>query len=163
MSRKFEIDMERTLVIVNDHPSGLQRTIDARDWGFRHMFHPTNYAPGTGDHYSLKKTCSMSENVYFDGVTMEKAILTYEGRRSLLKQLMHVATVYYEFPPLWKAGNRFHMSARKYTAMTKAPLLPAAPRKTASLLDSLQRCGAPCSVMEAQRYTWAAYVQLSKL
>jgi len=86
MSKKFKIDMERTLVIVNDHPSGLQRTIDARDWGFRHIFHPTNYAPGTGDHYSLKKTCSMSENVYFDGVTMEKAILTYEGRRSLLKQ-----------------------------------------------------------------------------
>jgi len=150
-------------VIVNDHPSGLQRTLDARDWGFRHMLHPTNYAPGTGDHYSLKKTCSLSESVYFDGVSKEKAILSYEGRVSLLRQLQHAVAVYYEFPPLWRGGNRFHMSGRKFKAVTKPPLLPAAPQKTKAVLESLQRCGVPCSAIEAERYTWAAYVQLSKV
>jgi hypothetical protein len=46
---------DRTLIIFDDHQSGLRRLTEARKFGFKHMMFEDNHPTATGDCYSIKQ------------------------------------------------------------------------------------------------------------
>tara|TARA_B100000886_G_C20405912_1_gene484764 strand:+ start:802 stop:1677 length:876 start_codon:yes stop_codon:yes gene_type:complete len=70
---------KNSLVFFDDHQNSLDRVLQCKKFGIKHLIYEDNYAPGTGDCYSPKKILSNSGNIrkitLKDIIKMTKKIL----------------------------------------------------------------------------------------
>ena len=129
-----DINTERTFILFDDHQSGVRRTKEAYDLGFRHISFDDNYPPGYGDNYSLKKMYANWPGPYQDNFGKTRLINPPNVRMLIEK--------YVEFPPLFDICVTHRLSISNCRDITPSPLL-----KTREIDPN---------------YTWIAIVTLRK-
>lgn len=154
---------ERTVLFFDDHQDAYQRTVLCAWLGFRHLLFEDNYAPGTGDCYSLKKALELG------GFTPPPRRAARRPFAALVKRWLGLADpmrqdgfppmpehakslsahleAYQELPPVFRP-ERTH-SGKPWPAPTVAPLL-----------ERVEEPWQRVFLEEAHTYRWICYARL---
>jgi hypothetical protein len=105
----YGVDPGRTMVLFDDHQSGVRRTLEAFYRGFKHLVYDDNYRY-PGDNYSLKAACDtrLSGQITFtDDFGRISRPMEVAEHAALGKVVAAVLEEYAEFPPLaWLPRGR---------------------------------------------------------
>ncbi|MGH9857246.1 MAG: hypothetical protein ACRD4B_05320, partial [Acidobacteriota bacterium] len=162
-----DLPKDETLCFFDDHQNAYERIKTARWFGFKHLIFEDNYPAGKGDCYSLKKVFMRSG---FAKPSEQPSSLRDRAKQKLRKILGHVERdfvsvppneidakylkqnleIYYEFPPVFKAGTtRWGENWDDNIYPTPEPLLYAVEHPYQQRFKD-----------EAQSYTWICYAKL---
>lgn len=149
---KFNVSPEDSLVLFDDHQSGLRRTLEAVQMGFKHLVFDDNF-DGWGDSYSLRQICDQNLDIMFamDDFGERKVPLSKATHKFHFDVLWSIMKIYYEFPPV-VANN---LTGRKRFAEDRA-----LPSLIHSELDALWKNVSKTVPEFYFQYTFFAYVQL---
>ena len=107
--KSMNLDMDRTLVFIDDHQSGIRRALEARNAGFRHLMFDDNYAIRQGDNYSFKMACPVyfnhtdyREEQFLDSFGQVKRQMTIKDVEVTRYVYDKGIETYFEFPTPWK-------------------------------------------------------------
>jgi hypothetical protein len=130
------IPKEKCLVFFDDHQNALNRIIQCKNAGFKHLMFEDNYPEGQGDCMSLKKAfCELARHEVIPEV------YSYEWLPKVLK-------TYHELPPIIDIEeNRWGLPWHTYESN-----LP--------LLESIIKDSHKVYKDEMNQYTWINYVEL---
>jgi hypothetical protein len=168
---------DRSLVFFDDHQNAYRRLQQCKWFGFKHIIFEDNYPVSQGDCYSLKKAFANAgfEPAHFQQEHVANNVLSKIRKRcarlfgvtpiSLTpqydavkirpndidsKMLQKHIEVYYEFPPVFKAGKtRWGDDWDDVIYPTPEPLLDQPTKSTHEIF-----------VEDAMHYTWICYVKL---
>ena len=180
------LDKERTLVFFDDHQAATRRIAEARALGFRHIVFDDNYAPATGDNFSVKKACDAEGALWSasgaspthednalnagSGKDTTKVALTTVGMARYAAALRAAAEIVFEFPPLVASmcERNTHVTEGKISAalchrITKPALLGT---DLAELESCVTQFGAKDDISRLEQlvdgYNWIVYVKLRR-
>lgn len=99
------IDVEDTLVFIDDHQSSYKRLFAQNTYGFRHFIVEDNYDFATGDSRSLRHICETRRRNEWPGYAPDnfgkiKKRMSWDEHLAQGRQLKDTLQIYYEFPPV---------------------------------------------------------------
>lgn len=149
------IDVERTLVFVDDHQNSMKRIFKDNTVGFKHFIIEDNYPYQKGDLWSLKTTCEVKRWKEWKGINVDnfgksKTNMTWEEHIEQGKKLNRATEIYYEFPPI--APDHFVHYNHRDTESTTTPVVTDV-RELDRLIQKL-------SPWEFYGYNYLAYVKI---
>lgn len=104
---EYNIDVDSTLVFIDDHQNSFKRMFKDNPYGFRHFIIEDNFPYQIGDSQSLKTVCDNREfrkkkwrGFAFDNFFKIRQPMTWEDHLAEGKHLKESLEVYYEFPPI---------------------------------------------------------------
>jgi len=111
----YNIDIENTAVLIDDHQASFKRLFRDNPYKFRHFIIDDNYPFQRGDMDSLKMSCDIRKfrktqwrGIARDNFSRWKKPMTWEQHIIEAQQLKRELATYYEFPPIvdGKVGPR---------------------------------------------------------
>lgn len=99
------IDKSTALILFDDHQSGYFRTLQARNFGFKHIMLEENFPLGIGDNYSLKHILmkiKTSSTPFTDNFSRYSRVISREEHYQNQANFFKAVNSYHEFPPLNK-------------------------------------------------------------
>ena len=99
------IDKSTALILFDDHQSGYLRTLQARNFGFKHIMLEDNFPLGFGDNYSLKHLLMKIKTpttTFTDNFSRYSRVISREEHYQNQANFFKAVNSYHEFPPLNK-------------------------------------------------------------
>ena len=176
--QNFEnIDLEKSLVIFDDHHNSLERLKECKWFGFKHIIFEDNYLPNEGDFYSLKQCLNgsgfkLKKNFFlekFKGILIflkfqidslfnkNYPFIDYhrfrldhvEPNTTDYKYLKRNIETYYEFPPVFEPDFFTEENAAKKGFELTEPILKGEEKEKYQTAYN-----------ERNSYNWLTYIKL---
>ena len=141
---KLGVDVDNTLVFVDDHQNALDRLVQAKSKGFKRMIFEDNYPADQGDCYSIKKI--LSGKLFC--MDMGGRVSHHHPNPQDKVFVENTLSVYQEMPPIHKT---------KYTRWKTIWDNYETPD---SILTEAELLKYPKIQSELQDYTWLCYIEL---
>ncbi len=126
---------ESTLVIFDDHQSGVRRLQEANSFGFKYIMFDDNYPSPHHDNFSLKQLFSYKHVTrpvrVTDNFGKEQALLSPHNLTILIQHVSDMIDIYSEFPPLnklnaveyyFKHNRKFRLNFKEIMQITTTGL-----------------------------------------